>query len=123
VKAVIVDGKSWWVPEVRPWRLAVQIDAADQFLPAIKQKLWDLIEAAGTFSEALSLVTWIMEPQGVRIRPTDDPDDLVDQVLATSSMGEMVRSGAPWLAGPAPTREAVDAVETQHELTLSDFLG
>lgn len=123
MKTILVDGKSWWVPEARAWRLAVQIDSAEEYLPAIERKLLELIEAAGPFSEALDLVGWVMEPQGVRITPTADPDDLVAQVLATSSVGEMVRSGSPWCSRSAPSDEAIDAVETQGELTLAEFLA
>ena len=123
MELVMVDGGSWWVPASDPYTLAVQIKTEDEYMPAIRGKLYDLIEAFGPYPEALAMVTWLMDMQGVRIHAVDDPDDLIAQVLATSSIGEMVRAGAPWMSDPEPRDCAAEWVEAQAELTLGEFLG
>jgi hypothetical protein len=126
MKLVVFQGKSWWVPEENSISLAVQLqDPEDyqEYCRAINDKLLDLIAKAGPFPEVLAKVRWAMEPQGVAIEETNDPEQLVEQILATASVGEMVRSGAPGLAKPASKEEAQEAVEAQEALELLDFLS
>lgn len=120
---VNVQKKSWWVPESHPMALAVQIESEREYLPAIKEKLLALVLAAGLLPKVLETVTWLMEPQGLEVQPTTDPENLVDQLLATASVGEMVRAGAPGMSSEAPADEAVAAVEAQSEVRLEDFLA
>ena len=122
MKLVNVQSKWWWVPESNQTTLAVQIQQEQEYLPAIKAKLLALVEQAGPFPEVLEWATQAMESDGLEIQPTDSPENLVEQLLATASVGEMVRAGAPWMAQPAPPLEATGAVEGQAELTLQDFL-
>lgn len=123
MRLVTVNHARWWVPASYSTTLAVQIESERDYHPAIREKLLRLVERAGTLPEVLRLVTWIMEPQGLAVEHTHDPEHLVTQVLATSSVGEMVRGGAPWMSEAAPEDEAVAAVEAQGELTLEDFLA
>ena len=119
MKLVNVQSKWWWVPASNPMVLAVQIQTEQEYLPAIKAKLRSLLEAE---DKPLEMATWMMEPQGLEVQPTDDLDNLVEQLLATSSLGEMVRAGAPWNSDPEKPLPAMEAVESQESLNLSDFL-
>jgi hypothetical protein len=119
---VTVQNKSWWVPEENRFKLAVQVQSPDQYQAAIKDKVLALVQAEG-MEKALELAAWVMEPQGVQIQPTQDPENLVEQILATVSVGEMTRAGDPYWAKPAPKAEAVSAVEMQDELDLVTFLS
>jgi hypothetical protein len=123
MQLVNVQNKSWWVPESHPMALAVPIQLEGDYLPAIRLKLLELVRQAGPLPKVLETVTWLMEPQGLEVQPTDSPDNLVDQLLATASVGEMVRAGHPAKALAAPADEAVAAVEAQSELRLEDFLA
>jgi hypothetical protein len=123
MKVVTVQGKRWWVPEDNSCRLAVPIEDERDYYRAIADKLLMLVREVGPLPKAVALVTWIMEPQGLEVEPTNDAEQLIAQFLATSSVGEMVRSGAPWMSEPAELHHALDAIEAQGELTLSDFLA
>jgi hypothetical protein len=118
MKLANVANKSWWVPETRPISLAVQIKDPTEYHPAIRQKLMALISKAG--SEAVPLAAEILADHGQE--PMEEPERLVDQLLALVGVGEMVRAGDPEKAEPATQREAVAAVRAQAELTLADFL-
>lgn len=121
MKLALVANKSWWVPASNATKLAVQIESEQEYLPAIEAKLLELVEKEG-MPQAFKTAAWLMEPQGVTLEPTDDPETLVEHILATSSLGERVRAGAPWLAAPASPADAEEAVEQQQELSLADFL-
>ena len=121
MKLAQIANKSWWVPERNRTKLAVEINNPDQYLGAVEEKLLALVEAEG-MPAALKMAQWLMEPDGVTLQETDSPEQLVGQMLATASLGEMVRAGAPWLAAPASQEDAEEAVSGQPELTLSEFL-
>lgn len=121
MKLAQIANKSWWVPERNRTKLAVEINNPDQYLGAVEEKLLALVEAEG-MPKALQTAQWLMEPDGVVLQETDDPEQLVGQLLATASLGEMVRAGAPWLAKAASQEDAEEAVSGQPELTLGDFL-
>ena len=103
--------------------LAVIVNKEQDYYPAIREKLLRLLAAAGPLPDVIALVKLFMESDGVEVWPTNDPENLITQVLATASVGEMVRAGAPWMSRPAPYLEAIEAIEAQGELTLEDFLG
>lgn len=121
MKLAQIANKSWWVPDRNPMKLAVEIDSPEQYLGAVEEKLLALVETQG-MPAALKMAQWLMEPDGVTLQETDSPEQLVGQMLATASLGEMVRAGAPWLAEPASQEDAEEAVSGQPELTLSEFL-
>lgn len=123
MKLVTVQGRRWWVPEDNSCKLAVPIDDERDYHRAIVDKLLMLVREVGPMPEAVALATWIMEPQGLEVEPTKEPERLIAQLLATSGVGEMVRSGAPWMSEPAELHDALDAIEAQGELTLSEFLA
>lgn len=120
MKLVNVQKQLWWVPERNSALLAVPIQTEQEYYPAIRDKLVALMEKAGP--GVLDLVTRIMEPQGLVVEPTKDLERLASQVLATASVGEMVREGYP--TGPAATTAAATmAVRDQPSLELTDFLA
>lgn len=121
MKLAQIANKSWWVPARNPMKLAVEIDSPEQYLGAVEEKLLALVETQG-MPAALKMAQWLMEPDGVTLQETDSPEQLVGQMLATASLGEMVRAGAPWLAALASQEDAEEAVSGQPELTLAEFL-
>lgn len=122
MKLVKMQRKSWWVPESNPLSLAVAITSEKDYYQAVKDKVVELILKEGDRERAIQLVTWAMEPQGVKISPTMDPVLLAEQILAAGTIGEMVREGGPLMAKPAPPEQAKEMIRAQAELTLLDFL-
>ena len=120
MKLALVANKSWWVPAKNPTKLAVEISSPEQYLGAVEAKLLALVESQG-LPGAMQTARWLMEDAG--LREADDPEQLVEQLLATASLGEMVRAGAPWLAAPASQADAEEAAANQADLTLADFLS
>lgn len=118
MKLATVHGESWWVPDTHPIALAVPISMEQEYLPAIRDKLERLVRKVGV-PRAMEL----MEGVGLEPEPTKSPERLVEQLLETMDVGSMVREGSPWMAQPADQATAADAVETQAELRLEDFLG
>ena len=84
MKLAQIANKSWWVPERNRTKLAVEINNPDQYLGAVEEKLLALVEAEG-MPKALQTAQWLMEPDGVVLQETDDPEQLVGQLLATAA--------------------------------------
>lgn len=118
LKLYKISNQYWWVPENRPMLLAVQITSETEYLPAIKEKILDLILAEG-LDQARETLTMMLEG-AVQGRT---PEELVENLLARVDVGEMVREGSPEMANPAPRMEAEAAVEDQADLVLADLMG
>ena len=123
-KTILVENKSWWVPENEGYRLAVQISKPEDYYPAIARKMEALIK-----KEGLEQATWVardfMEfdqaPMGDWEPQT--PEELRQMVMGNCNLGERERMGHPAMANPEPDEaRARDTVLSQSELTWGEFL-
>ena len=122
-KTVIVDGKSWWVPENNSQLLAVQINHAEEYKHAIIWKMSTLAEEWGGLESALASANHYLRQEGATYLPQPaDEEQLVQFVLENNSrIMEKINAGDPAVSKPADPGEAKFTVENQ-ELNWEDFL-
>jgi TPR repeat protein len=116
VKFYNVANKYWWVPEIAPLLMAVQIRTPQEFLTAIREKILAIAEQTSQEERAdLAQITPGAE---------SDPERLVLAGLEQVSLGELIRGANPETGAEAATEtEALEAIANQSEVTLADFLA
>jgi hypothetical protein len=116
MKLYNVANKYWWVPASAPQTMAVRIRTPQEFLTAIREKMYELaLQTSKEEREDLAQIT---------AGASSEPYHLVNMGLEQVSLLECIRAANPETGAKAATEtEALEAIANQSEVTLADFLG
>ena len=116
MKLYNVAKQSWWVPAIHPQAMAVRIQTPEEFLQAIKAKMLALADKTQQGQrEYLAQITPGADPE---------PLSLVTALLGQVGLGEAIAENNPETgAEPADEATALEAIASQGELTLADYLA